>query len=78
MSLEHEMETFRQHLPALLATDENRFVLVHGNEVAGTWPTKQEAVEESYRRFELEPFLVMRVVAYEKPIFVPREVVNLS
>jgi hypothetical protein len=76
MSLEHEMETFRIHLPALLATDENRFVLIHGDQIAGTWPTKQQAVEEGYRRFEFAPFLVMRVVAYEKPIFVPREVVE--
>jgi hypothetical protein len=74
MALEHEMETFRKHLPALLATDENRFVLIHGDQVAGTWPTKLEAVEEGYRRFEFEPFLVMRIVANEKPIFVPREV----
>jgi hypothetical protein len=75
MSLEHEMETFRKRLPALLATDENRFVLIHGDEVAGTWETKLAAIEEGYRRFDLGPFLVRQVVAYEKPIFVPREVV---
>ena len=76
MALEQEMETFRKHLPALLATDENRFVLIHGDQVAGTWPTKAEAVEEGYLRFEMKPFLVRRIVAHEKPTYVPREVVE--
>lgn len=71
-SLEREMETYRQRLPGLLATDEGRFVLIHGEQVAGVWDTWQAAMEEGYRRFNLEPFLVKQIVAHEKPIFVSR------
>jgi hypothetical protein len=75
MSLEREIATFRIHLPTLLARDTGRFVLIHGDTVVGVWDTKADALAEGYRRFDLEPFLVKRIVAEEKPIFVPREVV---
>ncbi len=75
MALERELETFWANLPTLLQKHAGRFVLIHGEQVAGTWDTKAEALAEGYQRYNLDPFLVMQVVAEEKPIFVPREVV---
>ncbi len=71
--LDREWETFQANLPALLEKEAGRYVLIHGDQVAGVWNTNQEALEEGYRRFLLEPFLVQHIVADEKPIFVPRE-----
>ena len=59
--------------PRALEKEAGRYVLIHGDEIAGVWDTNQEALEEGYRRFLLEPFLVQHIVADEKPIFVPRE-----
>lgn len=73
MVLDREWETFQAKLPALLEKEAGRYVLIHGDEIAGVWDTNQEALEEGYRRFLLEPFLVQHIVADEKPIFVPRE-----
>ena len=72
MVLDREMATFQANLPALLEKDAGRYVLIHGERVVGIWDTKAEALEEGYRRFLFEPFLVHPVVAHEKPIFVPR------
>ena len=71
--LDREMATFQANLPALLEKEESRYVLIHGDLVASVWDTNAEALEEGYRRFLLEPFLVQHIVADEKPIFVPRE-----
>jgi hypothetical protein len=75
MPLDQELATFQAKLPELLRQDAGRFVLIHGDDVAGVWDTKAAALEEGYRRFGLDAFLVKRIVANEKPLFVPREVV---
>ncbi len=75
MPLDQELATFRAKLPDLLRQDAGRFVLIHGDDVAGVWDTKAAALEEGYQRFGLDAFLVKRIVADEKPLFVPREVV---
>ena len=75
MAIDREWETFLANLPALLEKEAGRYVLIHGDQVVGVWDTKAEALEEGYRRFLLESFLVQRIVADEKPIFVPRGLV---
>lgn len=75
MALERELATFKEKLPELLAADAGKYVLIHGEDVSGVWETKTQALEEGYRRFGLEPFLVKRIVANETPIFVPRGLV---
>jgi hypothetical protein len=74
MAIDREWETFQDNLPALLEKEAGRYVLIHDDQVVGTWDTQAEALEEGYRRFNLESFLVQRIVADEKPIFVPREI----
>ena len=74
MALDREWETFQANLPALLEKEAGRYVLIHGDQIAGVWDTKAQALEEGYRRFNIESFLVQRIVADEKPIFVPRDI----
>ena len=58
--------------PRALEKEAGRYVLIHGDQIVGVWDTQAEALEEGYRRFLFEPFLVHHIVADEKPIFVPR------
>jgi hypothetical protein len=76
MALERELATFQANLPTLVEKHTGRYVLVHGEQVIGVWDAKAEALEEGYRRFNLEPFLVKRIVADEKPTFVPRGILE--
>ena len=64
MALERELGTYRKELPNLLG-EEGKFVLIMGEEVAGTWATFEDAVQEGYRLFGLEPFLVKQVRGVE-------------
>jgi len=60
MALEKELATYQKNLEELLKC-EGKFVLIHGDEVAGTWATYEEALQEGYSRFGLDPFLVKRI-----------------
>jgi len=73
MVLDREWETFQANLPALLEKEAGRYVLIHDDQVVGVWDTQEEALEEGYRSFLLEAFMVQHIVADERPIFVPRE-----
>lgn len=70
--LQRELETFRARLPELMDKDAGRFVLIHGEDVAGIWTDKEKALAEGYRRFGLEPFLVKKIILDETPLLVPR------
>ena len=74
VALEKEMETFRRELPALLADPANRgqFALVHGDAVAGLYPTFEAALSAGYDRFGLSPFLVKEVTDHEEPRYFSR------
>lgn len=60
MALEKELATYQHKLPGLLA-DEGKFVLIHGDDVAGIWDTYEEAVNQGYKQFGLKTFLVKRI-----------------
>jgi hypothetical protein len=60
MALEKELATYQQKLGELLA-HEGKFVLIHGDEVAGICGTYEEALKEGYGKFGLDPFLVKRI-----------------
>ena len=76
-AIAREQETFRRELPALLATPEmaGRYVLIHGDVVAGPFESFDEALGAGYDRFELAPFLVKQVVSAERPHYFSRNVV---
>jgi uncharacterized protein (DUF433 family) len=72
MVLDREWDTYQANLPELLHQHAGRYLLIRGNRIIGVWDTKDQALEEGYRRFLLGPFMVQHIVAEEKPIFVPR------
>src|SRR4051812_25973271 len=53
VALEKELETFRRELSALLADPANRgqFALVHGDVIAGIYPSFDAALSAGYERF---------------------------
>jgi hypothetical protein len=58
----------------LLATHEGEFVVIKGDEVAGVWPTFEEALRGGYARFGLPPFLVKQILAVDPVFVVTRDV----
>ena len=74
MPLERELATFQAKLPDLWATAAGKYVLIHGEEVAGVYGTWGEASDAGYERFGLDPVLVKQIVKHEEPIFVSRDV----
>jgi hypothetical protein len=68
MPLEHELAKFDQELPQLLRTMRGQFVLIHGDETAGSYKTEDEAYEAGCAKYGTEPFLVMLVEEHERPI----------
>jgi hypothetical protein len=73
MALEKELETYARELPNLLA-NERKFVLIHGEEIAGFWDTYEDALQAGYQRFGLTPFLVKRVEGIETVQYFTRDI----
>jgi hypothetical protein len=72
MALEREMETYRRELPRLLDR-QGKFMVVHGEAVAGVYETFDEALRAAYTLFKLEPFLIKEIQAEEKPVHFTRD-----
>jgi hypothetical protein len=74
VALERELETFRRELPRLLADPANvgKFALVHGEAVAGLYPSFDAALASGYDKFGLDPFLVSEVTEHEEPRYFSR------
>jgi hypothetical protein len=66
MALEQEIATYKQLLPQLLA-DKGKYVVIHGDELIGTFNDFGDALRAGYERFLNEPFLV-RQISEEEPI----------
>lgn len=77
MALEKELETYRKKLPEL-KTQEGKFVLIHGEDVADFFSTYEDAIKSGYQKYKQEPFLVKRVQATEPVFFVSRNVLPVS
>jgi len=71
MALERELETYKQKLPEL-KEHEGKFVLIRGQEVAGVFAAYEDAINEGYRRFGLEAFLVKQISSIDRPLFIDR------
>lgn len=73
MALEQELATFERELPRLLDRA-GKFVLIKGEDVVSTWETYRDAIQEGYRLFLLEPFLVKKIQAHEVPHLFTRDI----
>lgn len=65
-----ERETFSRAKERLLAEAEGKYVLIHADEVCGTWDTYEEAIEAGYLAFEPGTFMVKKVERIETVHFV--------
>jgi hypothetical protein len=77
MSLDREWAVFQRELPNLLRTPTNqdKFVLIHGDAMFGVWNTYEEAVNAGWDRFGLfEQFLAQRITDHETPLSFSRNV----
>ena len=72
MELELELETYEAKLPELRAAHEGKFVLIHGTEIVGIFPTRNDAVDAGYDSFGLTPFFVEQIGPKKRIVFVPR------
>jgi hypothetical protein len=68
MALEKEVETYKRELPSLLK-DEGKFVVIHENEVEGSYDTYDDALKVGYDKFGLKDFLVKKIEATERVLF---------
>jgi hypothetical protein len=71
MALEKELATYHANLPTLL-DQEGRYVVIHGDQVASTWQTYEDALKAGYEHFGLEPFLVKQIRAVEPVHYLSR------
>ena len=67
--LGREMATYKARKDEFLATHPGEYVLIHGDEVVGFWPTRGEALDVGYRRFGSVPMLAKKVVEKDRVIF---------
>jgi hypothetical protein len=71
MALEQELMTYKSKL-AEFKGSEGKYVLIHGENVIGTFTSYEDAIKEGYAKFKLEPFLVKQIQAIEQVQFVSR------
>jgi hypothetical protein len=75
VALERELETFRRELSRLLAEGKGgKFALIVGDQVDSEWPSREEALQAGYDRFDLAPFLVKEITEHEEPLYFSRNV----
>jgi hypothetical protein len=73
MALEKEIETYKRELPSLLK-DEGKFVVIHGDEVEGSYDTYEDALKIGYGKFGLKDFMVKKIQATERMLFFTRDI----
>ena len=71
MALEREIETYRRKLPELL-THEGKYVVIHEEDIIGTFDGLGDALRAGYERFLNEAFLVRQISKEEKVLYTPR------
>jgi len=72
MSFAQELAAYAREKDQLLA-DAGKFVLIHGDQIAGVWDTYDDALRAGYKAFGVDtPFLVKRIEAIERVQFFGR------
>ena len=66
-TLDVEMKTFEQHLPALLGEHRGQFVLIKDARVVDTFASLDDALKRGYEEFESAPFLVQQILEVDMP-----------
>lgn len=66
--LEKEMKTYMENRDNLLVDHDGQFVLIHEDDIMGTFDTESDAISEGYRELGNVPFLVKKITDVEKPL----------
>lgn len=66
--LSKELATYEKRKSEFLAKHEGKYVVIHGEEIAGFWDTWGDALKVGYEKFSLDNFLVRQILAVEEPI----------
>ena len=64
MELEKEYETYQKKRQELLK-DAGKFVVIHGDEIAGVWDTWEKALDAGYAKYGLTQFMVQKIEAVD-------------
>ena len=73
--LKTELETYEKMRAELVSESQGKYVLIHGEDIAGVWDTYEDALRAGYNRFQLDPFLVKRISGTETVQFFTRDIV---
>jgi hypothetical protein len=65
--IEREIQTLQRDYTAIME-NEGKFVLIQGDSVVAYFDSYTEAINEGYKRFGLDNFLVRQVRTHEDPI----------
>jgi hypothetical protein len=61
-----EWDCYRREVERLLAAgNEEKFVLIKDDAIIGIWESKDDAMNEGYRRYQLQGFLVQQIRTWE-------------
>ena len=66
--LSTEPKVYEASLQNLLGTAEGKFVLIHGDEIAGPFDNQMDAIAAGYAKFGNVPFLVKQIVKVDVPM----------
>ncbi len=62
-----EWNVYRHEAGHLIAEGyQGKWILIKGEEIIGIWETEAEALDEGYRRYLLQPFLVHQIMTWER------------
>lgn len=64
--LDKEYKYYLEHELELLKKYKNKFIVVKGDGVIGSYPTEKEAYEATVREYKLGTFLIHRCIPSEK------------
>ena len=70
--LDVELKTLQKHQEELEREHAGKFVLIHGNEVIGTYDEFETAADEGLRLFGESPFLIRQLA--QPPVTIPDSV----
>ena len=71
--LDKALQTYLQKLPNLLS-QQGKYVLIHEEDIIGTYDSYEDALKFGYERFKLEPFLVKQIAPTERVSYFTRDI----
>ena len=64
--LEKELEFFEENRAKLLGKAKGEYALIHGEELIGTFVSKEDAINAGYEKFGNAPFLVKLIAEVDE------------